>query len=147
MSRPTADECEFASFWHGRLNPFAYACLASFPLAGSSLRVFSYNPRLDLPPGVRLEDATAVCPDESLTRRFVANGKPSIATFVHLWSEAIAWSGYDFWSCPPAGSYLYEAFRRLGALVRFRRVATEDEVLRQMAKPVGKSQLGPAASD
>ena len=24
------------------------------------------------------------------------------ATFVHLWSEAIAWSGYDFWACPPA---------------------------------------------
>jgi hypothetical protein len=286
MSRPTGDDCEFASFWHGTLNPFAYACLASFPLAGSSLRVFSYNPRLDLPPGVRLEDATAICPDESLTHRFVANGKPSIATFAdmfryamirdkgycwvdtdilclrkpgfgregaifcrqsdavgdslvnnavlrlppshpalaelvataeaaidadqrwgalgpflltpvlikyglydcaldsrvcfpiepeqfwklflpayrdwadettrgatfaHLWSEAIAWTGYDFWSCPPAGSYLYEAFRRVGALGRFRRVATEDEVLRQMAKPVGKSELGPrrdvAASD
>ena len=23
------------------------------------------------------------------------------ASFVHLWSEAIAWSGYDFWTCPP----------------------------------------------
>ena len=83
-SRPAADACEFGSFWHGTLNPFAYACLASFPEAGASLRVFSYDPRLDLPPGVRLEDARAICPDQSLTRRFIANGKPSIATFADM---------------------------------------------------------------
>jgi hypothetical protein len=274
-SRPAADACEFGSFWHGALNPFAYACLASFPEAGASLRVFSYDPRLDLPPGVRLEDASAICPDQSLTRRFIANGKPSIATFadffryrmirdtgycwvdtdllclrkpafadddfifcrqadavgtslinnavlrlppshpalaellataeaaidvdqrwgaigpflltpvltkhglldraleshlcypiepeqfwkpflpayrdwvaaaarganfLHLWSEAIVWSGYDFSVCPPAGSYLNEAFRRIGALDRFRRVADEDEVVRLMAKPIAESE-------
>jgi hypothetical protein len=265
---------EFASFWHGDLNPFAHACLASFPQAGASLRVFSYDPGLDVPRGVRLMDARAIVPDESLTRRFIANGKPSIATFadmfryrmiqetgycwvdtdilclktpafdsdgfvfcrqadavgtslvnnavlrlppshpalaelvaaaaaaidvdqrwgaigpflltpvlakhglrgnaldshlcypiepeqfwklllpgyrdwvadavrdanfVHLWSEAIVWSGYDFWTCPPVGSYLSEAFGRVGALSRFRRVATEDEVLRLMAKPIAAS--------
>lgn len=59
---------------------------------------------------------------------------------MHLWSEAIAWSGYDFWTCPPAGSYLSEAFRRAGALQRFRRVATEDEVLRLMEKPIADSK-------
>jgi hypothetical protein len=267
--------CEFASFWHGALNPFAYACLASFPQAGASLRVFSYDARLEPPPGVRLADARAIYSDETLTRRFVANGKPSIATFadmfryrmiqetgfcwvdtdmlclskpafdndgfvfcrqadavgtnlvnnavlrlpplhpalaelvstadaaidvdqrwgaigpflltpvlakyrltqhaldshvcypiqpeqfwklflrgyrdwvadeargasfVHLWSEAIVWSGYDFWSCPPAGSYLHEAFTRVGALGRFRRVATEEEVLRLMAKRIADSK-------
>jgi hypothetical protein len=266
---------EFASFWHGALNPFAYACLASFPKAGASLRVFSYDPGLELPVGVRLADARAICPDETLIRRFIAGGKPSIATFadmfryrmiqktglcwvdtdilclsrpafgnegfvfcrqadavgtslvnnavlrlppthpalaelvataeaavdldqrwgaigpflltpvlakhdltrhaldshvaypiepeqfwklflpgyrdwadvaardatfVHLWSEAIVWSGYDFWTCPPAGSYLHEAFGRLGALRRFRRVATEDEVLRLMAAPIAESE-------
>jgi hypothetical protein len=275
------DSCEFGSFWRGPLNPFTYACLASFPQAGASLRVFSYDPRLDLPPGVRLADARAICPDESLTRRFIANGKPSIATFadmfryrmmretgccwvdtdmlclskpafendgfvfcrqadavgtslvnnavlrlpptspalselvavaeaaidvdqrwgaigpflltpvlakynltqyaldshvcypiepeqfwklflpsyrewvanatrgasfVHLWSEAIAWSGYDFWTCPPLGSYLHEAFGRVGALERFRRVATEDEVLRLMAKPIAESERAPRPS-
>jgi hypothetical protein len=269
------DGSEFGSFWHGALNPFAYACLASFPEAGASLRVFSYDPRLDPPPGVLLADARAICPDESLTHRFIANGKPSIATFadmfryrmiqetglcwvdtdmlclsrlafdndgfvfcrqadavgtslinnavlrlppsnpalaelvataeaavdvdqkwgaigpflltpvlakhgldnhaldshvcypiapeqfwklflpgyrdwaastvggasfVHLWSEAIVWSGYDFWTCPPAGSYLHETFGRIGALNRFRRVATEDELLRLMAKPIAESQ-------
>jgi hypothetical protein len=274
-SRPAADACEFGSFWHGTLNPFAYACLASFPEAGASLRVFSYDPRLDLPPGVRLEDARAICPDQSLTRRFIANGKPSIATFadffryrmirdtgycwvdtdllclrkpafanddfifcrqadavgtslinnavmrlprshpalaellataeaaidadqrwgaigpflltpvltkhgllgraleshlcypiepeqfwkpflpayrdwvasaarganfLHLWSEAIVWSGYDFSVCPPAGSYLNEAFRRVRALDRFRRVADENEVVRLMAKPIAESE-------
>jgi len=285
-SRPSADGCEFASFWHGTLNPFAYACLASFPAAGASLCVFTYDPRLDLPAGVRSEDARAICPDESLVRRFIANGKPSVATFAdmfryrmiqdtgccwvdtdivclrkpafgensvifcrqadavgtslvnnavlrlprshpavaelvaaaegaidvdqrwgaigpflltpvlikyglydhaldshvcypiepeqywklflpayrdwadetvrgatfaHLWSEAIVWSGYDFGVCPPAGSYLYEAFRRVGALPRFRRVATEDEVLGLMVKPIAESarraQSSATASD
>jgi hypothetical protein len=280
------DGYEFASFWHGRLNPFAYACLSSFPRAGVSLRVFTYDPHLELPPGVRHADARTICPDESLIMRFIANGKPSIATFadmfryrmmrqtgccwidtdmlclmrpafgnegfvfcrqadavgtslvnnavlrlpptspalteliaaaeaaidvdqrwgaigpflltpvlakhglthyaldshvcypiepeqfwklflpgyrewaanavrgasfVHLWSEAIVWTGYDFWSCPPPGSYLYEAFERLGALDRFRRVATEDEVLRLMAKPIADSERtarpGAIASD
>ncbi|MBV8798010.1 MAG: hypothetical protein JO136_24010 [Hyphomicrobiales bacterium] len=271
----TVVDCEFASFWHGQLNPFAYACLSSFPQAGVSMRVYSYDPRLELPPGVRREDARTICPDESLIGRFIANGKSSIATFadffryrmmhetgfcwvdtdmlclsrpalsndgfvfcrqadavgtslvnnavlrlpptspalaeliaaaeaaidvdqrwgaigpflltpvlakhgltryaldshicypiepeqfwklflpsyrewaenatrgasfVHLWSEAIAWSGYDFWACPPAGSYLHDAFERLGALDRFRRFAPEDEVLRLMAKPIADSQ-------
>lgn len=270
-----ADDCEFGSFWHGTLNPFAYACLSSFPQAGVNLSVYSYDPQLNLPPGVRLADARAICPDESLIRRFIANGKPSLATFadmfryrmmqrtglcwidtdmlclmrpafendgfvfcrqadavgatlvnnavlrlpptspaltdliaaaeaaidvdqrwgaigpflltpvlakhhltrhaldshvcypiepeqfwklflpayrdwaadtargasfVHLWSEAIAWTGYDFWTCPPPGSYLYEAFERLGALDRFRRVATKDEVLRLMSKPIADSK-------
>ena len=273
--RPADDGSEFGSFWYGAFNPFAYACLASFAQAGASLRVFSYDPRLDLPPGVRLADARAICPDETLIRRFIANGKPSIATFadmfryrmiqetglcwvdtdilclqrpafandrfifcrqadavgtslvnnavlklppshaalaelvataqaaidvdqrwgaigpflltpvlakhgldshaldsricypiepeqfwklvlplyrdwaadavrgasfVHLWSEAIVWTGYDFWTCPPAGSYLHEAFERAGALPRFRRVATDDEVLRLMAKPIAESE-------
>jgi hypothetical protein len=280
------DGCEFASFWHGRLNPFAYACLSSFPQAGVSLRVFTYDPRLELPPGVRHADAGTICPDESLTHRFIANGKLSLATFadmfryrmmrqtgccwidtdmlclsrpafgndgfvfcrqadavgtslvnnavlrlpptsaalaeliaaadsaidvdqrwgaigpflltpildkhnltrhaldshvcypiepeqfwklflpayrewaettvrgasfVHLWSEAIVWSGYDFWACPPPGSYLHEAFEHVGALGRFRRVATEDEVLRVMAKAIADSKRlarnGATASD
>jgi hypothetical protein len=281
-SSSAGDSCEFGSFWHGSLNPFAYACLASFPQTGARLRVFSYNPGLELPPGVRLDDARAVCADESLTRRFIANGKPSIATFadmfryrmirdtgccwvdtdflclskpvfgndgfvfcrqadavgttlinnavlrlpsshpalaelivaadaaidvdqrwgaigpflltpvltkyglyghalnsricypiepeqfwklflpayrdwvldaargstfMHLWSEAIVWSGYDFSVCPPAGSYLHEAFRRLGVLDRFPRVAREDEVVHLMTKQIAKSKraAGPTA--
>jgi hypothetical protein len=279
-------EYEFGSFWHGPLNPFVYACLSSFPQAELSLRLFSYDRHIELPPGVRHADARTICPDESLTHRFIANGKPSLATFadmfryrmmqqtgccwidtdmlclsrppfrhdafvfcrqadavgtslvnnavlrlpsshpalaeleataeaaidvdqkwgaigpflltpvlskynltrhaldshvcypiepeqfwklflpsyrewaekaahgasfVHLWSEAIVWSGYDFWTCPPVGSYLHEAFGRVGALDRFRRVATEDEVLHVMAKPIADSKRrarrGTIASD
>ncbi len=274
----TAPEtCEFASFWHGALNPFAYACLASFAQAGAALRLYSYDPRLDVPPGVRLADARAICTDESLINRFIANGKPSIATFadmfrykmiqatgccwvdadivclarptfandefvycrqadavgtglvnnavlklprshealaeliaaaehavdvdqpwgalgpflltpvlakygldaraldsrvcypiepeqfwkpflparrsevaeavrgaslLHLWSEAIAWSGYDLAACPPVGSYLYDAFRRAGALGRFRRVADESEAIGLMARQTALERDG-----
>jgi hypothetical protein len=266
---------DFGSFWYGPLNPFAYACLASFPQLGESVRLFTYDQNVELPRGVIRVDARTICPDESLISRFIANGKPSIATFadmfryrmmrqtgccwidtdmlclsrpafendgfvfcrqadavgtslvnnavlrlppshpalaelervaeaaidvdqrwgaigpflltpilakynltrhaldshvcypiepeqfwklflpsdrewvadavrgasfVHLWSEAIAWTGYDLWACPPAGSYLHEAFERLGALDRFRRVAAEDEVLRLMAKSIAQSK-------
>lgn len=266
---------DFASFWHGELTPFAWACLASFPRAGASLSVFSYDPTLDLPAGVTLEDARSICPDEQLIERFTVNGKRSIATFadffryrmiratarcwvdadliclmkpafagepyiycrqadavstllvnnavlrlppaepalaelvataeaaagqdqkwgalgpflltpilekhglygyalephvcypiepeqfwrpflpdqrdrvaaavhgatmLHLWSEAIVWSGLDFRVCPPEGSWLYERFASLGALSRFRRVAEEGEVLRLMAREIGECE-------
>ncbi|HME83641.1 MAG TPA: hypothetical protein VKG91_03605 [Roseiarcus sp.] len=272
---PAADACEFASFWHGPLNPFAYACLASFPRAGAKVRLYSYEPKLDVPPGVRLEDARLVCPDESLVRRYIVNGKPSIAAFsdmfryrmiqttgccwvdadiicltnpsfaaeayvfcrqadavstllvnnavlrlppsepalaellataesaadgdqkwgglgpflltpvltkhglydraldphvcypiepeqfwklflpscrdriaekvqgasmLHLWSEAIRWSGYDFSVCPPEGSYLQERFRAVGALDRFSGVSDEDEVRRLMGRQIAENE-------
>ena len=226
------------------------------PAAGAAIRLYSYDLGLETPPGVRLEDARSICPDESLVRRFIAAGKPSIATFadmfryrmiretgccwvdtdfvcltrpeftsepyvfcrqadavstllvnnavlrlpssepalaeliataesmidvdqkwgalgpflltpvlekhglydraldphvcypiepeqfwkpflpgfraevertlagatlLHLWSEAIRWSDYDFAACPPQGSYLHDVFRKVGALERFRR--------------------------
>jgi hypothetical protein len=264
--------CEFASFWHGGpLDPFAYGCLASFPRMGAGIRLFSYDLRLEAPPGVRLEDARSICPDESQVRRYIAAGKPSIATFadmfryrmiretgccwvdtdfvcltkpeftsdpyvfcrqadavstllvnnavlrlppsdpalaelmataekmidvdqkwgalgpflltpvlekhglydraldphvcypiepeqfwkpflpsrraeverslagatlLHLWSEAIRWSAYDFTACPPPGSYLHAVFRKVGALDRFRRSCDEDEVRRLMGSQI-----------
>ena len=67
------------------------------------------------------------------------------AAFMHLWSEAIVWGGYDFWACPPA-SYLHEAFRRVGAFPRFRRIASEEEVLRLMAKPIAQSERAAPAN-
>jgi hypothetical protein len=272
---PAVDACEFASFWHGPLNPFAYACLASFPREGAKLSLYSYEQKLDVPPGVRLEDARLVCPDESLVRRYIVNGKPSIAAFsdmfryrmiqktgccwvdadiicltdpsfaaeayvfcrqadavstllvnnavlrlppsepalaellataesaadadqkwgglgpflltpvltnhglydraldphvcypiepeqfwklflpsyrdrvaekvrgatmLHLWNEAIHWSGYDFSVCPPDGSYLHECFRAVGALDRFNGVSDEQEVRRLMARQIAESE-------
>jgi hypothetical protein len=35
---------------------------------------------------------------------------------------------------------LHEAFSRVGALPRFRRIATEGEVVRLMAKPIAESK-------
>lgn len=56
------------------------------------------------------------------------------ATFLHLWGELIARSGYDRSACPPAGSFLHEAFARLGALDRFARVCEAGEVEAVMAR-------------
>ncbi|RBP09741.1 hypothetical protein DFR50_12187 [Roseiarcus fermentans] len=273
--------CDFASFWHGGpLHAFAYACLASFPKEGARLGLYGYDAGLEVPPGVALMDARAICPDETLVSRYLANGKPSIATFadmfryrmiratglcwvdtdlvclrrpafandpyvfcrqadavsallvnnavlrlprddpalaelvatadaaagvdgrwgalgpflltpalekhglyarafaprvcypiepeqfwkpflpafrdevatkvegatfLHLWSEAIRWSGYDYRACPPEGSFLHERFERLGVLGRFARTSDEDEVLRRMGEQIAASRARPAA--
>ncbi|MBV8593822.1 MAG: hypothetical protein JOZ27_05945 [Caulobacteraceae bacterium] len=264
----------FASFWHGPLNPFAWACLSSFPRAGARLTLYSYDTALEVPEGVLLEDARKICPDETLVHRFPVAGKPSIATFsdmfrytmihktgacwvdadilcvqrpafgeepyvfcrqadfvstllvnnavlrlprdapalaelvatanaavdheqawgalgpflltpvlkkhglygraldphtcypvepelfwtffvpdcrdtvarqvtgatmVHLWSEAIRWSGYDLGACPPEGSWLHDLFTALGALPRFRRIAPEGEIRSVMAEAIRNS--------
>ena len=270
------DDGAFASFWHGGpLHPFAYACLASFPAEGAKLSLYSYDPRLEVPPDVRLADARTICPDEALVSRYLADGKPSIAAFadmfryrmiretglcwvdtdliclerpgfakapyvfgrqadavstllvnnavlrlpqsepaleelvatadaaagvdgrwgalgpflltpvlerrglydkaldphvlypiepeqfwkpflpgfrdevarrvdgaalLHLWSEAIRWSGFDFWTGPPEGSYLHERFAKVGALGRFARVSDEAEVLRLMGRQIAASR-------
>ncbi len=75
---------EFATFWHGRLDALTYGCMASFPHFGAGLRVYSYDDRLETPPGVELADARAICPDESLLSRYIVAGQPSIATFADM---------------------------------------------------------------
>jgi hypothetical protein len=85
MIGTTDTDCDFASFWHGGpLNPFAYGCLASFPQAGARIRLYSYDKGLEVPPGVRLEDARSISPDESEVRRYIVDGKASIATFADM---------------------------------------------------------------
>jgi hypothetical protein len=75
------DAPEFATFWHGPLNPLAYSCLASFAHVGADLRVYSYDDAIDPPPGVGVADARLICPDRSLLSRYLVAGKPSLATF------------------------------------------------------------------
>ena len=55
---------------------------------------------------------------------------------VHLWSEAIRWSGYDLAVRPPEGSYLWERFRKVGALCRFARGSDQIEVRRLMQREI-----------
>jgi hypothetical protein len=75
---------EFATFWHGRLDPVAYGCLASFAQAGADLRVYAYNAEIDLPPGVGRADARDICSDPTLLTRYRVAGKPSLATFADM---------------------------------------------------------------
>lgn len=82
--RDSADAPEFATFWHGPLNPIAYSCLASFAHIGVDLRVYSYDDDIDCPRGVEVADARQICPDQSLLQRYVAGGKPSLAKFADL---------------------------------------------------------------
>ncbi len=72
---------EFATFWNGPLHATAYSCLASFPAHGASLRLYSYDLHVDAPNGVEVADAREICPDETLTHRYLAGGRPSLATF------------------------------------------------------------------
>ncbi len=266
-----AGEAGFASFWHGALSGFAWACLASFPRVGAKLTLYAYDRALTVPEGVILADARKIVPDEGRIDLYRVEGKPSIATFsdlfryrmirqtgacwvdadvlcleapafaaepyifcrqadavstllvnnavlrlprgepaltellntaeaaagidqpwgalgpflltpvlerhglygramephvcypvepeqfwklflpewrdwaedtvkgatfLHLWSEAIRWSGYDFSACPPEGSYLHARFADLGALPRFARIADAEATRALMARHV-----------
>lgn len=75
---------DLATFWHGRLDPISYSCLASFAHAGANLNVYSYDDKIDLPPGVGRVDARRICPDQSLLSRYLAAGKPSLAKFADM---------------------------------------------------------------
>jgi hypothetical protein len=68
------------------------------------------------------------------------------ATFLHLWGELIERSDYDKSACPPVGSFLYNAFQRLGTLDRFERVYDERELESRMAGWMAKdSESGQTA--
>ncbi len=60
-------------------------------------------------------------------RRREIEAKIEGAIFLHLWTEAIKWSGWDAAVGPPPGSYLHEAFASVGALQRFQRIAEASE--------------------
>ena len=55
------------------------------------------------------------------------------ATFLHLWSELIARSGYDRSARPPEGSFLSEALRNQGSLDRFANAYSASDVQGLMA--------------
>ena len=55
------------------------------------------------------------------------------ASLLHLWNELIARSGFDCRACPPVGSFLHDAFARIGTLDRFDRVCGLSEVRRLIA--------------
>jgi hypothetical protein len=75
---------QFATFWHGDLDPMAYSCLASFPYVGAELRLYAYRNDIQAPPGVELADARLIAPDESLVGRYRALGKVSVAMFADM---------------------------------------------------------------
>jgi len=82
--RHRAAATEFATFWHGPLDALTYACMASFAHFGAGLRVYTYEDAVDAPRGVELADARRICPDPSLLGRYIAKGRPSIATFADM---------------------------------------------------------------
>ncbi|HLH50326.1 MAG TPA: hypothetical protein VKV96_13375 [Roseiarcus sp.] len=63
----------------------------------------------------------ALLPATSAAAAKAASG----ATFLHLWSAMFERSHYDLSACPPPGSFLHDAFKRLGTLHRFARAYDE----------------------
>lgn len=56
------------------------------------------------------------------------------ATFLHLWGELFERAAYDKSAAPPAGSFLHDAFQRIGTIDRFQRVYGERELRDLLAK-------------
>jgi len=78
---PTPVSLEFSTFWHGPVDPIIYTCLASFPFHGRALRLYSYDPDVDVPAGVLVARARQIVADEALTSRFPVDGRASYSKF------------------------------------------------------------------
>lgn len=71
----------FATFWVGEMDPISYSCLASFPHLGMRLRLYSYDPDVEVPDGVSLRDAREIVNAPELMSRFLVDEKPSPSKF------------------------------------------------------------------
>jgi hypothetical protein len=76
--RPSQD---FATFWHGPLDPITYTCLSSFPHHGVPLRLYCYEPPENVPAGLKLLDAREIIADAGMLHRYLVKGQPSISKF------------------------------------------------------------------
>jgi hypothetical protein len=63
------------------------------------------------------------------------------ATFLHLWSEMFERANYDKSACPPIGSFLHEAFARLGTVGRFARIYEAGELSIVLSKWIAKPSV------
>ncbi len=81
--KASAPAVEFATFWQGPVDPLTYTCLASFPHHGIRLRLYSYDPEIEVPKGIEVCDARLIVPDETRMRRYLVNGRPSLARFAN----------------------------------------------------------------
>ena len=72
---------EFSTFWHGPLDPVTYTCLASFPFQRAELRLYTYDAGVEVPAGITIADARQIVADETLTSRFIVDGRTSYSKF------------------------------------------------------------------
>jgi hypothetical protein len=58
----------------------------------------------------------------------------SASSLLHLWNNNFKRSGYDKQAAPPKGSFLHEAFNRVGGLDGFKRIYDVEELKRQIGE-------------
>jgi hypothetical protein len=89
------------AFWFGgALSALDRACLASFAKRGYNLTLFSYDPILNIPEGIKTADANRVVP-RAMVERVRYNRRPDLAHFSDLFryemiaSEDLVWVDVD----------------------------------------------------
>lgn len=88
----------FQSFWHGdALSPYENLCLKSFVDHGHSLHLYSYDPDLQVPPGVVLRDAGEIAPAEAIFHYGHGPGQGSVAAFANLFRYELLLRHGQWW--------------------------------------------------
>lgn len=85
-------------FWHGpSLSLYEEACLSSFVKQGVEVRLHTFNPNLQTPPGVTLVDASILAqPDE--VHAYTQGGQPgSIAAFTDMFRYRVLSQEAGWW--------------------------------------------------
>jgi hypothetical protein len=149
----------FRSFWHkGALTPYEQLCLKSFIDNGHQFTLYSYD-KIDVPRGVRLEDARTILPEEEVFFYRSGDGAGSVSAFSNLFRYSLLDAYGEWWSDTdvlclseevPSGEICFaheDALRINGALIKAPAqhpfVQTLQSEARALGKDVSWGQCGP----
>ena len=91
-------KCNFQSFWAGgSLTPYEMLCLRSFIDRGHTFDLYTFEPSLSVPAGVRIRNAADILPPEEFFVYEDGPGKGSPAAFANLFRYKLLTEKGGWW--------------------------------------------------
>ena len=86
-----------SSLWIGQLSPLEQICMESFVKNGHPFHLYSYDPHLQVPTGVKLKDAREILPEDRIFQNQRGHGKGSYAAFADLFRYKLLRDHGGYW--------------------------------------------------
>jgi Alpha 1,4-glycosyltransferase conserved region len=89
---------QFRSFWYGgSLSPYEHLCLKSFVAKGHDFTLYSYD-KIDVPKGVKLEDASSIFPEKDVFFHKLGPEAGSVSPFSNWFRYKLLDELGDWWT-------------------------------------------------